>query len=466
MRLELLRCLRAMGLGVAQVENQARREANVNTLSEKFKYKRNVRLIRSLMDVRVRDAYQDLREISREVTRMKRKLHQILRKEENLKQLIVNQLDREMSVLRTKLQTKHEKKVKHLRKKFGDKFDVDTEYPVPDHLKQFENIKLYSGQSEEKKEVKVDIDVIGDVTLTEEELEVLRLPPNFAVLTKLSEEDFVHETEMSMTKVRWEKKKRLDEKLDEPVKVSEEEKEKIDEEEAKTRQTFDPIEKIIDMRKKRVTDMKENSRIYLPKPLPALEEAKIAIRRETYENVFKTFKEEKCTEKGEQKSNLTWSQRKGLKSLKKRTEEGEIIIMMTDKSGKFAVADVESYLEMGRVHTAKDREVGQDVVERTQRLFNGHTAMWLKFLNIGADWEHEARMRESCLQETCSVPPMYLLDKDHKERKEGALPATRPVVSGCGGMSLSMSNILSDIIEALADARKDPLEVISTEFEV
>ena len=217
------------------------------------------------------------------------------------------------------------------------------------------------------------------------------------------------------------------------------------------------------MRKKRVTDMKENSRIYLPKPLPALEEAKIAIRRETYENVFKTFKEEKCTEKGEQKSNLTWSQRKGLKSLKKRTEEGEIIIMMTDKSGKFAVADVESYLEMGRVHTAKDREVGQDVVERTQRLFNGHTAMWLKFLNIGADWEHEARMRESCLQETCSVPPMYLLDKDHKERKEGALPATRPVVSGCGGMSLSMSNILSDIIEALADARKDPLEVISTE---
>ena len=55
------------------------------------------------------------------------------------------------------------------------------------------------------------------------------------------------------------------------------------------------------------------------------------------------------------------------------------------------------------------------------------------------------------------------LDKDHKEMKEGALPATRPVVSGCAGMSLSMSNILSDIIEALADARKDPPEVISTE---
>ena len=28
---------------------------------------------------------------------------------------------------------------------------------------------------------------------------------------------------------------------------------------------------------------------------------------------------------------------------------------------------------------------------------------------------------------------------DHEERKEGALPAKRPVVSGCAGMSLSMS---------------------------
>ena len=463
MRLELLKCLKREGLGVAQVEIQAQREAKINILSEKFKYKRNVGLIRSKMEVRIKDAYQDLREISWTVSQMKKRLHRTLRKKESLKQNIFNQIESEMNILKIKLQKKNDKKVKHLKKKFGDKFDEDTKYPVPDHLKLFSNIKLYSGQLKETRDVKVDIDVIGDVTLSEEELQVLRLPPNFAVLGKLTEEDFVHETEMSMTKVRWEKKKRLEEKLDEPIEVSEEEQEKIDEEEAKSRQIFDPIEKIIDMRKKRVTDMKENSRIYLPKPLPAIEEAKIAIRRETFENVFKTFVKEKCTEKGEQKTNLTWSQKKGLRSLKKRVDEGEIIIMMTDKSGKFAVADVESYLDMGRVHTAKDREVDPDIVRRTQKLFNGHTSMWLKFMSIGENWEHEDRMRESCLQETCSVPPMYLLDKDHKQRKEGELPATRPVVSGCSGMSLSMSNILSDIIESLADARQNPLEVISTE---
>ena len=135
---------------------------------------------------------------------MKRRLRQILKKNEKLHNNIFNQLECEMEILRTKLQKKYDKKVEHLRNKFGDKLDEDTKYPVPPHLKDFEKIKIYSGQLE-KKEVKVDVDVIGNVQLTEDELEVLRLPPNFAVLAgKLSEEDFVHETEMSMTKVRWE----------------------------------------------------------------------------------------------------------------------------------------------------------------------------------------------------------------------------------------------------------------------
>ena len=59
---------------------------------------------------------------------------------------------------------------------------------------------------------------------------------------------------------------------------------------------------------------------------------------------------------------------------------------------------------------------------------------------------------------------MYLLDKDHKSRKEGQkLPATRPVVSGYRGMGLSLSNIVSDIVENIANVRDNPLEVISTE---
>ena len=61
--------------------------------------------------------------------------------------------------------------------------------------------------------------------------------------------------------------------------------------------------------------------------------------------------------------------------LKKRVADGEIIIMMTDKTGRFSVSDVESYMEMGRVHVCQDKEIGDDEVRRIQRLFNGHMGM-------------------------------------------------------------------------------------------
>ena len=77
--------------------------------------------------------------------------------------------------------------------------------------------------------------------------------------------------------------------------------------------------------------------------------------------------------------------------------------------------------------------------------------------------DHEDRLRESCLQQTCNVHPMYLLAKDHKAREPGQLPATQPVVSGCSGMLLSLSNLLSDHLESLANIRENPIEVISTE---
>ena len=262
---------------------------------------------------------------------------------------------------------------------------------------------------------------------------------------------------------RREKTCRGGKKLEEEETITEEEQERFDTIEAESRQIFDPINKTLDMRKRRVTDLKENSRVTLPKPLPASDEAKINVRREKYESVFNTYAEEHCSEDGAQRSNLSQAQRNGLRKLQKRVQDGEIIVMMTDKSGKMAVADVESYLDMGKVHTSKDKEVGEAEVKKTQKLYNGHVSMWLKFLNMGADWEHEDRMRESCLQQSCVVPAMYILLKDHKARVEGQLPATRPVVSGCSGMGLSLSNIVSDVLENIANSKSDPLEVISSE---
>ena len=52
--------------------------------------------------------------------------------------------------------------------------------------------------------------------------------------------------------------------------------------------------------------------------------------------------------------NLTQKEKNGMKSLKKRIKDGEIVVTSTDKSSRFAVITKEQYLESGYTHTSKD----------------------------------------------------------------------------------------------------------------
>ena len=67
---------------------------------------------------------------------------------------------------------------------------------------------------------------------------------------------------------------------------------------------------------------------------------------------------------------------KGLKSLKKRVAEGEIVVCQTDKSGRFCVLTREQYLQAGEVHTIKDRKITQHEHEEVERGLNGHMRWW------------------------------------------------------------------------------------------
>ena len=58
---------------------------------------------------------------------------------------------------------------------------------------------------------------------------------------------------------------------------------------------------------------------------------------------------------------------------------------------------------------------------------------------------------------------MYLVVTDHKTITPGDLPKTRPMVAGCKLMARHLAGFISDIVEALADCMKNPMEAISTE---
>ena len=92
-----------------------------------------------------------------------------------------------------------------------------------------------------------------------------------------------------------------------------------------------------------------------------------------------------------------------------------MVILETDKTSKFAAVSREKYLAMGAKHVKGDLVISRMEAERVQREANGHVSMFGKMMGIGSAWGHEARIRESLIQESCVVPPMKLLVKDHKE---------------------------------------------------
>ena len=56
--------------------------------------------------------------------------------------------------------------------------------------------------------------------------------------------------------------------------------------------------------------------------------------------------------------NLSRNEIEALRTLKKKIQEGELVVSQTDKSSRFAVLTRAQYLESGQVHTAREREIG------------------------------------------------------------------------------------------------------------
>ena len=148
----------------------------------------------------------------------------------------------------------------------------------------------------------------------------------------------------------------------------------------------------------------------------------------TFRNYVGNF----CKEGGKQTSNLSASQARGLKSLKKRVADGEVVIVPTDKSGRLAIMTRAAYMEAGLKHTLKDKLVGWQEIKDSQKELNGHVSMLIKSFRIGSRWDHGARVRETTMGEGLSICPMSLLFKDHKGWDS-------PTYETCGGWTLRRS---------------------------
>ena len=145
---------------------------------------------------------------------------------------------------------------------------------------------------EDMKPIDVESLVIGDITLNDDEKQVIKLNQKFAVMLRLNEEEMERDTDIAATKMRYEirrdKGKKLmevvdlerieEEKLAKKVKLDEIENEKEIKESRKERERNDIIE---DAQERQIFDPKKKNclinKVYMPKLCDAKEESEIEI---------------------------------------------------------------------------------------------------------------------------------------------------------------------------------------------
>ena len=129
-------------------------------------------------------------------------------------------------------------------------------------------------------------------------------------------------------------------------------------EEGLSQQIYCREARTISMAKMRVTNSRLNAHITLPTLDSVEDEAHINLRTGKFGQVARKFYTD-STNEGLVASNLTQVELDGLESIQRRLKKGTMVMLQTDKSGRLCPTGKDEFIEMGRSHTVKDREISR-----------------------------------------------------------------------------------------------------------
>ena len=321
-----------------------------------------------------------------------------------------------------------------------------------------------------------EVKIFGNVNLTEDEMELLKLGPGYMVVAQLTEEEMRTESTVSMTKMRWDKLKKGQEDMT-GKDIEKEENEMTEEElleqmnlaEALDRETRDVLDENgtrMNMGRRRATDMKGNRKVIMPPPSRPIVEAEHHMRAATWQKEFDKYRGKHCDKLGNQvESNLTRQQRLGLKSLGRKVAKVECIVLEADKGKTFVVVDEETYIAMSQDHVADDEVIDQQEVKESQAILSATATSLCNIVGLGKShtWKNYIRCFENSGSKAEDVPNLKLMPKVHKPPNPAGHPQSRPVVAAATGLSSRAGDMLSDILEPLVTTDLPRQEDLSTE---
>ena len=240
----------------------------------------------------------------------------------------------------------------------------------------------------------------------------------------------------------------------------------------KERTVYDKETNRMDFANRRVTDIPSCRRTIPPQPLPPRETTILTNLKSKLGEVTKAYITSRCDSKGNIKDgNVTKDEAEGIRSIKKRVKEEEIVCMQTDKSKRLAVNTKQNYLERLYAHAEGDKAINSEDKNRIEREMNATTLQLARMLNLGEKWNasgrHWPRIKNAIRTKNCIVPPLYGLPKDHKAVPPDEVhlgPPLRPVCGATESANGALSELLTEILSAIGDrADKEGFNCLSNE---
>ena len=229
-----------------------------------------------------------------------------------------------------------------------------------------------------------------------------------------------------------------------------------DDDETMDRNVYNEQKKWLNFTRVRATDYKWNTNVYFPKAAPTKQETEIQLKKERFMEVTREVMKE-VEEEGNSRT-LTKQEDRGLRSLIKRIKENEIVVVETDKSGKFSVMPQQTYLEAGDKHVVEDDEISEEELEKIQKRINAAVSMFIKIFKMGEASKQVERHRGNLINHSSNPSAMKITHKDHKKGEEVHMRR----ING-PGLNLPLSNLLADMLEPIAGEMTGKVERGSTE---
>ena len=456
-RTKLLLKLWRSGLMTKDVKKTLKKQMN----SKRRCSKKNLKLQEVLMKGCIKDSRMDDSKLRKERKKIKQKLLTMYGENQEKLTKTLSKMRKKVVRLKKKVQKKNKKKIEKYKREKEEE-EMRELSILPEDLKEFSDLRIFRNVQIPPEEPKPPV-ITTKTILTEDELGVLKKGPSFTIRNVMDKEAFMAEVEKGLAKKMYSDiGKDVEDKEEE---VDSAEAKRIDDLVAwideKSAMIYDFESKTMDFGRSKATNWKRNKRIKLPKASSSLLEASMEIRRKAAGKIYEECI--KLLDDGAETigmDNLTAGEKRGLKSLKKKVKDGNLLICQTDKSGRFCVMDKEQYRMAGHEHTAKDRKISAEEHGEIQRAVNGHMRWWGGIWNLGSNWGQEERSLNNILNYGLVCCPLTLLVKDHKVWD--VVPKVRPVMGGNVGGNAGMSEFISLVLEPVADEMEGSIEINAT----